>query len=128
MFSQDKKDDSTVKIKKPKKIKKIIPKCKWTNKKGEPCPWKISPNKTCCKRHAEWENTSTNNPDLKRCSGCKNLFITKETLKTCNICKKRSKCLKNELEVLQTKEKDDYMLEMKRKIRELDMLLERVCW
>ncbi len=90
MFSQDKKDNSMVKIKKPKKIKKIIPKCKWTNKKGEPCPWKISPNKTCCKRHAEWENTSTNNPDLKRCSGCKNLFITKDTLKTCNICKKRS--------------------------------------
>jgi len=65
-------------------------KCKWTNNKGEPCSWKALSNKKCCKRHSQWEDISPDNTDLKKCSGCRNLFITKKLSKTCDKCKKNA--------------------------------------
>lgn len=62
--------------------------CKWTNVKGNPCSWRALPDKKCCKRHSRWEDISPENSDLKKCSGCKNLFITTEIRKTCDKCKK----------------------------------------
>jgi len=71
------------------KTQKNIKKCKWSTKKGKNCTFKALTNTTCCKRHQEWEEISPDNPDLKRCPSCRNLFLTKETKKTCDKCKKR---------------------------------------
>ena len=73
---------------------KQIQKCQWLNQKGEPCSWKsLSIDKLYCKAHSIYEGIYIKEdiPNLKKCSGCKNLFLPEGEYKNCKACKERGK-------------------------------------
>lgn len=67
--------------------------CGWVNQKGKPCPWKALHECTYCKRHSKYEGVFAPEDikDLKKCSGCKNMFKPTGSCKTCDKCVERSR-------------------------------------
>lgn len=67
--------------------------CGWINQKGKPCPWKALHDCTYCKRHSKYEGVFTPEDikDLKKCSGCKNMFKPTGSCKTCDKCVTRTR-------------------------------------
>jgi hypothetical protein len=91
-----KKCDNCIANLKEYSVKKLIKrnknkkKCEWINQKGEPCSWKTNKPAYYCKRHSIYNNfTPCDIPNLKKCTGCKNLFKP-DGKKTCKKCQKRS--------------------------------------
>ena len=65
--------------------------CIWLNQKGNPCPWQACKGKYC-KRHSIYDGVFAEQdiPNLRACSGCKNMFKPEEEImKICNKCKER---------------------------------------
>ena len=68
-------------------------KCKWTNQKDGPCPWKVDNGKRFCKRHSNYEEYTDEQLKLFiRCTRCRNMFMPEKNndtilFKTCDKCR-----------------------------------------
>lgn len=88
-LSKQKKDKLVLRKKRTENKKK----CSWINQKGNPCPWNTNLTTNYCKRHSKYHGIfePSDIPNLKKCSGCKNLFKSESAEKICLKCKTRNK-------------------------------------
>jgi hypothetical protein len=96
MSKNDDNNSSSSKQSKTKinKSTKNVKKCEWVNQKDGPCPWKsLGSDKSYCEAHSKYEGKYTKNdiPNMKRCSGCKNLWMEDGINKTCDECRANKK-------------------------------------